>query len=529
MTMKSTVRLGLSTPLLLAVSGWYSTAWAQDFQSYNGAVRMSVQEWQQAKPESAGVIKPTYEHPYFLKHSLQRAWTNSKSEVEDILKEGIGKPDAIRTGQTLYDLSFSLAEIDEVEIASVQPEDTGPSLIHRPVSNDIAFRFKLVGNKISGTSTQPTFPKWGDPKFDIIFDMTLTLRLRVPTSTGPIGIRHARAQISNTKVHTTNLAAELGGFFGPFMEFFGGTNYPRRTEENLNKVDLSITRMLAGQMGLLNGMLQTWGFKGYRSVAAAVTPSDNGPELSLVMSKLGTIVTTGPGVIKGSLHWPLSYGNPVQGRPATDLFGVYATVQGGPSGDSLANRPYAGIWKKVSEIYTQGQEYRVDYTLANLPVNLPLQVYVVLKPGLTWIGAEAATTALALQLGWTGEITIKPPLPFKQLGPGAVDTNASVPINSLPASTPVVNTSVAAKPGAGGAPGGEVAINPQPLPPRTTFPRRVIKPKGGNVAINPQPLPPRIQTAPAPRSTARPIRHNPSGHYLIEGINFQVEFTRGLR
>lgn len=132
----------------------------------------------------------------------------------------------------------------------------------------------------------------------------------------------------------------------------------------------------------------------------------------------------------------------------------------------------AGLWAADDDTTC-----RRRYRLVDVAIDAPLTVTVALAKGQVWRGS--VTEVFAEPYGWDGTITVHKALPKPALG-HVGDTR----LLSDAVRVPDIAVSVAA----GSA--DEVALNPQPLPPKETWLRRALD-RGTEVSLNPQPLPPK--------------------------------------
>ena len=124
---------------------------------------------------------------------------------------------------------------------------------------------------------------------------------------------------------------------------------------------------------------------------------------------------------------------------------------------------------------------------------LAVAIVTLLASSLAFAQASGGSTSTASKAGQTGKKTSIKLNP--QPEPPGVQKSSR---NTSPGSKAAINPQPLPPRSTKASPGSKVALNPQPLPPGA---KKTSTSPGSKVSLNPQPLPPRTQTANQKRAT----------------------------
>jgi hypothetical protein len=524
-------------------------------EPFGGTIVIATQD-----PGAAGEVDaPTIRNVLpFLTQQMNSAWQDVREPMCGELKEFLGRGDLIAHGITLYDIDCRLSKSGPILVDDDQAAD----------GSAIDLTYRLERSLIIATSTTPTvLGKEFDPRVSIDFDIEVGLHIGIPNLNRPLHIDVTTARIINPHLDSQNLPADILKIANDISDWFGGPNFIDKAVAMITKRDLGAQLNAAVQpvndalatyaqqgFGFLGGMLKRLGANpgGLQGQALGDHP-DGSPELVLMLRS-----ATGDGRISGTIRWGAD-----QGTPLIAGFG-HAVVGGGPIplpvGSPICNAfdfEAAVVTDDPDHVFTEshvaiplrlaacdhhidGDHHQLTFSLANLPLDMPIQLAAKARSDVTWDGAAAGMLKLLEPAGWSGNITIHPPLNVAgEFGSAAGLQNMS---------------SVHA---AGLAPGEEVELNPQPIPPGRLEKLIQQRSPGEAVELNPQPIPPghaeRVfdaarsgalggaqqvpmdpgrfagPVAEAGQTFVRPDRDNPAGSGEVAGIDFELHLTSPIK
>ncbi len=468
-----------------------------------------------------------------LLDGAQEAWKNARQPVHDQLQAALGKGDLIAPGVTLYEIDLRLGDV-----ALARAAGSSSAAGHIPL------QFRLGPDLIIAKSTTPSiFGSDFDPKLSIDFAVLIDFSLVVQAEEMTIGLEVGSAHTTgkdfegNPHLDSQNWVSDIAKFFmGTVSPWFGGPDYVALVEEAIGQYDFASVMNKALQP--VNDKLGELAKQGMGSIIAmfpdATLPSGLSPKaLSLGGSSTTTEATplmvlaqpvTGDGVVRGSIHWPLSSGQPELDPPFVGAFTLSATVDRGAASGEFAQA--ADVTHLASMDYVPTEtEHVVNYSLVGLPIDEAIELECAGVGSVRWSGDAGSKIPSPERDGWSGRVTIHP-------APEIAHEFRDVRSRSG---------------------GEEVELNPQPIPPghsvRLEEEFRKASP-AAQVELNPQPIPPgrgtdvtratselRVSAASefekareGPISQESPVKvseiqvQDPSGQGVVQGINFVVHF-----
>lgn len=481
------------------------------------------------KHPAQSVLTPVFNDPTLLRKVVNSAWQLSRASIGDQISGQMGVGNSIAPGVTPYDIVVQMGQPGELR-ATPGTYQNGSTL---------QMVYTVPGNYIEFTCTQPTAAgKWADPRFSCTYDLTLTMDMTIGDAPGPLNMRSVKAQVSNSKLDSHGLIADLV-FVGNAVSAFFGTNFIRSAQNAVNGKNFDFTAQLNGQLAPFNAILAQYGAQGYGLIEAVLNAAqgavpgglgtlsvggapNSGSQLMLVMEGKTTAPLTGEGQITGAIRWKKAWGQPATGpearrpiltpggggltllqrmHPYARAFKIRAVAQTGFGRDGTFVPPMSAIGKLQSATLetpeTTGDNYVLRYSIVGLPLDVPIKVEVSFDPSVNWQGDVGAQQRVVGPDNWTGLITIR-----KGLDIGAVKSKTGIAgalraaQGAAPGAGTGAETSIIIVGGKGTSAADAVALNPQPLPPKEApkFNARIgtMVRSGDKVALNPQPLPPKI-------------------------------------
>jgi hypothetical protein len=458
MTHRTSILVGAA---LLAAGSCLSAAAATPV-----GARVLVQQWDPRQPD-AQPVHTLADDPDIVSRSIAQAWTTGREQICKALKAKLGTPGLVK-GQSLYDID---CRIDANAAFSVESA----------LANVLHVRFAIRGNSVSATSTVPDpLPKALDPRFSLTLDASLTVKLAVqPDPNHTLRAVEARFALAGAKLDSHNASGDAIKFVvDDLVPFFGGPNFKQVAEAAINGVSSDLAGTFNGAIAPVNAKLRgpselarvgVWGRPNRITVAFA--PRQVAPP--------------GGGTASGALRW-----DPAHYRPKDcSSFQLQASVQTGPA--PLLNPDNHGVVGVAprrhvgSASLAPSGDRECRYAITNLPQGWPARIEPQVQ-GVTRLQTGGNTFfkrhVTLVPDGWTGAVVANAANRDFKLAettkPSSVAQQRTMVKDPLgPIAKPLVREV---------NPVDAVALNPQPLPPRTATTRA-----GASVSLSPQPLPPR--------------------------------------
>jgi len=359
-----------------------------------GGLTVTKRDWDPKNPAVPPKVVDVNDSPDALIVAFNLGWKNDKAEVERETVAELGKGDAMRKGYTLRHINLKLAEQAHLFITS-EPDGV------------VVLKYVLRGNSLKFATTTPG--KAGrafDPEFAATFDLGVPVKLAVPGATGPLVLQSATGQVANSNVEPT----------GPVAEFVTGLfkkDLPKLIQDKMNERTTDLTGRISGKMALINGLLEGLAKQGYTQMEVRADERRN--KLIVVVTRSGAVAETGAGSITGTVRWKKSFGHPrtAAAEGYADAFNIIAEVQvaaRGPLDFTGQARPVGTLERKFADA---GEYYECRYTIKNLPLDVPVRVTVADDNKYKWAsGTDPLSTGSRFfrPLGWSGLVTLKPPL-----------------------------------------------------------------------------------------------------------------------
>jgi hypothetical protein len=409
--------------------------------------RVLVQQWDPRQPDAQGV-HPLVDDPDVVSRSIAQAWATGREQICKALKAKLGTR-GLAKGQSLYDIDCRL---DPNAAFSVESAAT----------NLLQVRFAIRGNSVTATSTVPDpLPKALDPRFSLTLDASLTVKLAVqadPNNT--LRAIETRFALASAKLDSHNASGDAIKFVvDDLIPFFGGPNFKQMAEAAINGVSTDLASTFNGAMAPVNAKL--------RGPSEAVRVGVWGrPDRITVAFAPRELSPPGGGAAAGALRW-----DPAQYRPKDcSSFQLQASVQTGPAPLlNPDNHSVVGVAprRKVGRAsLAPAGEHECRWAMTNLPQGWPARIETQVD-GVARLKTGGNTffkrhVALVPD-GWSGTLVANAAnrnyTVAESTSPNAVAQQRTMVKDPLgPVAKPLVRNV---------NPADAVALNPQPLPPKT--------------------------------------------------------------
>lgn len=596
LTLKTLIATLAATVLFMA-----APARAQELP-YPGGVRLLTRDFDPANPGKS-LIKPVFGDPKLMRQVVNTAWQAARASIADQIIAQMGQANSVGDGITPYNIVCNMG----------QPGDLSVTPGSYANGSTLQMKYLVHGNWIEFDTTQPTaLGKWADPRFSCTYDLTLTMALKFGDAPGPLTMTGVTAQVSNSKIDSHGLIADLV-FVGNDVAKLFGSDYIKKAQNAVNGKNFDFTKKLNEGLAPFNDLISGYGslansllnapegvLPGGLSPRSLPGATPQGPQLLLFLNNDGKIPTRGTGEILGAIKWKKAWGEPTArviapgaiglGRvsfrhPFARGFKIRAIAQSGFGHDGMFTPPMTevGVLGKVTldqAASDAGDSYVLRYVIEQLPLGIPIKVEAGLS-NVSWQGEVGNQQRILGPTGWTGVITLKPGRKFdlasqsvKSSGiggalrarsaagsggmaaPGA-ETGIIIVSGKDGATTPSsplrTRTRILIPRQAGVSPGEAVALNPQPLPPKSfpgnsvmrnrvqpgglrasrsnEFSTRLILPGGLDASAPATAAPADSISATNPNIFAlvkQPI-DNPTGTLSVAGIDFEMGLLTGPR
>ncbi len=378
-----------------------------------GDVVVTKSGWDYTHPAN-NPVSTTTNYPGLVLTAVNGAFNSEKAAICAAIKAKLTYANAMGPGFTAHPNNF-------VCNPGAPPSSLGVSF------NGSAFVvvYTITGNYLELTTTTPTaFGSYGDPRFSVSFNTTLTAKISVPTQTAPLSVQSVIGSISNAQLDSHNLPADLIQDLASVIAFFGGPNFQAMGQDALDSTSVNLTSYVNSALGQLN--LGQVASQGYTRLAGSLA---NGGNLALTAQKPTNVPTRGAANAPVIVEWTYGSGAPTNGCAA---FSASASVQVGPASAGSPTAP-AGTAGTGSGVPGQaGAWQRCELNVSGLPTGLPVRVTVSRSGG--WNKSGYTIVGLAPYGEGPGTVTLTgngastPPVVFLlDVQPTTIHTIATPP------------------------------------------------------------------------------------------------------
>lgn len=276
---------------------------AQNYLPYPGGTTIFTRDFDPRNPGQS-VLKPVFGDPNLLRQVINTAWQASRASIADQIIAQMGRANSVASGITPYNIVCTMG----------QPGDLSVSPGSYANGSSLEMKYLVSGNWIEFDTTQPTaLGKWADPRFSCTYDLTLTLSLKFGDAPGPLRITGVKAQVSNSKLDSHGLIADLV-FVGNAVTKLFGVDFIKKAQSAIDGKNFDFTDKLNQGLAPFNALLSQYGSLANSVLSApeAALPgglsprsvpgmTPQGPQLLLFIDSDGKIPTRGTGEITGAI------------------------------------------------------------------------------------------------------------------------------------------------------------------------------------------------------------------------------------
>jgi hypothetical protein len=389
-------------------------------------------------------------------------WSQARVDMHDSVVAAVTKPDALKSGITLYNVDLRLTESDPDGSVITTGATTG------------TIRLQLPRNSMVFTARNSITPGYADPTFRATFDIVIDINFSLQRDTAkPMAIQAATARLTNASL----IAVNLTGFYAAMgsealKDLIGWKSLPDQITAGINGSKINVGQLTGSGMSDAIGPLMA----GYQSTGGRI----NNGRIVIAGARIKELPRANVWV---RAHWDASYGRvlpnceplelsltmpyapPAYGTQAPLVMQYRPTGPSGsaPSGTYLACtqtisgfQGVAGTLQYKDVIGSAGGNYTpgTSRSLRIVPATLPTPIIV---------GDPARGNA-----DFVVEVKDEMHDAKRLLNQAAVLRNPGDPVDRSGKANPGDPANARGLPAAGRvANGGRVAdeLNPQPLPP----------------------------------------------------------------
>jgi len=365
---------GLFSPVIASPSG--------------GTIQVTKSAWDYTQPASNPVSTVT-NYAGLALSAMNGAFNSNKAAVCSAIKAKLTSANGMGKGFTAHPENF------------VCNPGTPPSSLDVSFSGGaFVIVYTITGNYLELTTTTPTvFGSYGDPRFSVLFNSTLTATIPVPTQTAPLAVTSVIGSISGAHLDSHNLPADLIQDLASVVAFFGGPNFQAMGQNALDSQSINLTSSVNTALGQLNlGQVSTQGFSQF---LGSMTSSGGNTAMALLAQKPINVPTHGTASAPVIVEWTYGYGAPTGGCAALS---ASASVQVGPPSAGSPMSP-AGTPGTGSGAVTQsGAWQQCAFAVSGLPTGLPIKLTAALNGG--WNTTKYKVIGLAPYGDGPGTVTL---------------------------------------------------------------------------------------------------------------------------
>jgi len=378
--------IGLAFVLAAEAAGFSSPASASPS---GGSIQVTKSAWDYTQPASNPITTVTNYSGLALS-AMNGAFNSNKAAVCNAIKAKLTSANGMGQGFTAHPNNF------------VCTPGTPPSSLDVSFSGDaFVVVYTITGNYLELTTTTPTvFGSYGDPRFSVLFNSTLTVTIPVPTQTAPLAVKSAIASVSSAHLDSHNLPADLIADLASVVAFFGGPNFQALAQNTLDAQSINLTGYVNTALGQLKlGDVSTQGFS---QLLGGMTSGGGGNStMTLLAQKPINVPTHGTASAPVIVEWTYGSGAPTGGCSALS---ASASVQVGPPSAGSPTSP-AGSPGTGSGAPTQnGGWQQCAFNVGGLPTGLPIKLTASLNSG--WNTTKYKVIGLAPYGEGPGTITL---------------------------------------------------------------------------------------------------------------------------
>ena len=364
---------GLFSPVIASPSG--------------GTIQVTKSAWDYTQPASNPVNTVT-NYTGLALSAMNGAFNGNKAAVCSAIKAKLTSANGMGKGFTAHPNNF------------VCNPGTPPSSLDVSFSGGaFVIVYTITGNYLElTTTTPPVFGSYGDPRFSVLFNSTLTVTIPVPTQTAPLTVKSVIGSISGAHLDSHNLPADLIQDLASVVAFFGGPNFQAMAQNALDSQSIDLTSRVNTALGQLNlGQVSTQGFS---QLLGSMT-SGGTTAMALLAQKPINVPTHGTASAPVIVEWTYGSGAPTGGCAALS---ASASVQVGPPSAGSPTSPAGSPGTGSGPVTQSGAWQQCKFSVGGLPTGLPIKLAASLSGG--WNTTQYKVIGLAPYGEGPGTVTL---------------------------------------------------------------------------------------------------------------------------
>ena len=432
-----------------------------------GGVRIIVQQWSPAAPATQ-TNEIVLDHPGLLGDALAQGWAQARAPVCAALKAELGKPNLIADGFSLYNMDCAMAKTGTLTVTGV-------------TRSIVTLTFALPGNMFKATSTQPSVAgSYADPCTFFSYDLAATTTLHLDT----LAVDAFSVAIRNpSRPDSCNAAGDVAKFVASTLRFFGGADFLAIAQNAMTRTQNISTAPLNAALASFTGPLRTYGAR-YAVEETWVRHGDLFFAFAPAYTPQPLTAGIGGTISMMKSAWSLP-------APNCAIFSIAGNVQTGPApivdpetlAVGTAPTRVLGTVASSGTAADAGDRFVCAYTDGGLPAGVPIAFHasaaspaaygrVSYPVGIRTDGWTGVATLSGISRGQNFVASVSPQVgvvaqrerPGAYVNPGDPAANAASRFDPAAKQSITLNRT------------DRVALNPQPLPPKTrdTFSARGI-------------------------------------------------------
>ena len=365
-----------------------------------GTIQVIKSAWDYTQPASNPVSTVT-NYAGLALSAMNGAFNNNKAAVCNAIKAKLTSANGMGQGFTAHPNNFVC-----------NPGTPPSSLDVRFSGGAFVIVYTITGNYLELTTTTPTvFGSYGDPRFSVLFNSTLTVTIPVPTQTAPLAVKSVIGSISSAHLDSHNLPADLIQDLASVVAFFGGPNFQALAQNALDAQSINLTGYVNTALGELKlGDVSTQGFS---QLLGSMTGGASNT-MALLAQKPIDVPTHGTASAPVIVEWTYGSGAPTGGCAALS---ASASVQVGPPSAGSPMSPAGSPGTGSGAVTQNGAWQQCAFNVGGLPTGLPIKLTASLNSG--WNTTKYKVIGLAPYGEGPGTVTLAGGRLVRSIGIGA--------------------------------------------------------------------------------------------------------------
>ncbi len=388
--MKDQVRFRPAVAFAAFVVLLAASAPVRAYQPYGGGLTVMGEQW------PSRTFKTVFDSADVIKSSIDHAWAAQTDPICNMVKAYAMQPGLLPNGISVLSVTCNFGPSGSLFIdASHLGQDV------------VGLRYVVPGNSIVLTTSKPA-PDAGtvaagiltggatavaegaadNPEFSIDFGIVADVTAGVQNMS--LTISSAVAKLDNVHFNSRNFLAAVGLALQPSIR--------TEVEDAVKKQQVDLKQQVSNSLALISAAFAPAKDAGYTRIEASYG-SDH--LLLRLVGKTYDVATTGPGRISGGVYFTATSGqpNPAGLCAAMSVQAVTPNSFNDVSQFNVTSTVPVGQVGAVTGGPVPGERYACYYTVASVPVGVPITIQVHVPPSGAGLGALSP-------VGWSGTVTL---------------------------------------------------------------------------------------------------------------------------